>query len=52
MERPFNLQQHVVNHILYQTELANPVESYMNNLTVEDLIYQSAESNTQRKFKK
>lgn len=48
----FNLQQHVVNHILYQTELANPVESYMNNLTVEDLIYQSAESNTQRKFKK
>jgi len=48
----YNLQKHVVNHILYNTELHNPVESYIKNLSVENLIYQSAESKTQKKLVK
>ncbi|MFT2111749.1 Gfo/Idh/MocA family protein [Marinomonas sp. 2405UD68-3] len=38
----YNLQQHVVEHILHQSELHNCAQDYMRNIKIEDLIYKSS----------
>jgi len=46
----YHLQKHVVDHLTKQSHIENEVSSYLNNLKIENIIYQAATEHRQLPF--